>query len=377
MSGGLALFPAAELGLERLQRCGTDTLRRCSRELPNTLNMAASNLARTASNPNLLDSVRTIGPEELAQRLAGMQKQPIMLDCRSFIDYNLNHIDGALNVSCSDRFSKKRLQQGKASLADLVPNKEGRDILMNRLSREIIVYDESTSEPEQIQPSQPLHVVLDSLFKEGRQAAILKGGLKEFKEQHESLCANSLRKVSSAFGGVPVEECETPDIDSEPPSLVLPFMYLGNERDAADIRTLLRLNIGYILNVTSHIPLHHEGFCGIKYKRLPATDSQHQNLLQYFEEAFEFIDEARSSGRNLLIHCQAGVSRSATIAIGYIMKHTRMTMMDAYKFVKNKRTVISPNLNFMGQLVEYETALNIGLTPRVLYPRLRGLETSV
>ncbi|KAG0696230.1 Dual specificity protein phosphatase 10 [Chionoecetes opilio] len=73
-------------------------------------------------------------------------------------------------------------------------------------------------------------------------------------------------------------------------------------------------------------------------------------------------DEARQSGARVLVHCQAGVSRSPTIVIAYLMKHTRMTMVDSYKYVKARRIIISPNLNFMGQLVEWETALQANKT---------------
>lgn len=88
-------------------------------------------------------------------------------------------------------------------------------------------------------------------------------------------------------------------------------------------------------------------------------------------------EEAHQAGMGLLIHCQAGVSRSATIVIAYLMKHTWMTMTDAYKFVKTRRPIISPNLNFMGQLLEFEEDLNNGITPRILTPKLIGVETVV
>ena len=70
-----------------------------------------------------------------------------------------------------------------------------------------------------------------------------------------------------------------------------------------------------------------------------------------------FSDEARNASCNVLIHCQAGVSRSATIVVAYLMHHKKMSMDDAYRLVKAKRSVISPNFNFMGQLMEYEQAL--------------------
>ena len=55
-----------------------------------------------------------------------------------------------------------------------------------------------------------------------------------------------------------------------------------------------------------------------------------------------------------MIHCLAGISRSPTLAIAYLMKHLHLNSEQAYKFVKEKRTTISPNFNFLGQLYEYE-----------------------
>uniref|UniRef100_A0A4W5QYW2 protein-tyrosine-phosphatase n=1 Tax=Hucho hucho TaxID=62062 RepID=A0A4W5QYW2_9TELE len=151
-------------------------------------------------------------------------------------------------------------------------------------------------------------------------------------------------------------------------SPILPFLFLGNERDAQDLDLLLRLNISYVVNVTTHLPLYHLGSGLVHYKRLPATDNSKQNLRQYFEEVFDHLfsstEEAHQSGRGVLIHCQAGVSRSATIVIAYLMKHTLMTMTDAYKYVRGRRPVVSPNLNFMGQLLEFERDLNSGRDTR-------------
>ena len=50
--------------------------------------------------------------------------------------------------------------------------------------------------------------------------------------------------------------------------------------------------------------------------------------------------------------------RYFTVAIAYAMRHLQMTFDDAFRYyVKSKWFFISPNLNFLGQLLEYERQL--------------------
>uniref|UniRef100_A0A8D0AZA5 Dual specificity protein phosphatase 10 n=1 Tax=Salvator merianae TaxID=96440 RepID=A0A8D0AZA5_SALMN len=340
-----------------------------------------------------LPSIKIIYPNDLAKKMTKCTKShqgPVIIDCRPFMEYNKSHIQGAVHINCSDKISRRRLQQGKITVLDLISCREGKDSFKRIFSKEIVVYDENTNEPSRVIPSQPLHIVLESLKREGKEPLVLKGGLSSFKQNHENLCDNSLQLQECPEGGggggggaaavtctLPQSIPTTPDIENAELTPILPFLFLGNEQDAQDLEKMQRLNIGYIINVTTHLPLYHYEKGLFNYKRLPATDSNKQNLRQYFEEAFEFIEEAHQCGKGLLIHCQAGVSRSATIVIAYLMKHTRMTMTDAYKFVKGKRPIISPNLNFMGQLLEFEEDLNNGVTPRILTPKLIGVETVV
>lgn len=69
-------------------------------------------------------------------------------------------------------------------------------------------------------------------------------------------------------------------------------------------------------------------------------------------------DEAEKNGGRVLVHCQAGVSRSSTIAIAYVMVRLSMTMLEAFQFVKSKRPIVAPNFNFMGQLLDFEGSLS-------------------
>ena len=44
------------------------------------------------------------------------------------------------------------------------------------------------------------------------------------------------------------------------------------------------------------------------------------NLSQHFEDTWTFLEEARGQGAKVLVHCVAGVSRSATVVIAYLMQ---------------------------------------------------------
>lgn len=70
----------------------------------------------------------------------------------------------------------------------------------------------------------------------------------------------------------------------------------------------------------------------------------------------EFIDFALQNG-NCLVHCFAGVSRSATMVIVYLMKKNGWTYFQAHAFVKKRRSVIWPNPGFVRQMKNYENKL--------------------
>lgn len=59
----------------------------------------------------------------------------------------------------------------------------------------------------------------------------------------------------------------------------------------------------------------------------------------------------------MLVHCFAGVSRSATIVIAYLMQEHGLAYRDALAFVKQKRNHIHPNEGFKRQLQSFQREL--------------------
>ncbi|KAJ8347706.1 hypothetical protein SKAU_G00262950 [Synaphobranchus kaupii] len=374
-------------------------------------------------------SVRTIWPEDLAKKMTRSKTQPgysgvgmglgpgsvhthhnqsdingtspVILDCRNLLEFTRSQL--------TDNAGRRRLQQGKMAVLDFIGSGSGQDVGRDSLKRlwtkegdmgdfnglddEIGVprspspRSPSPQSPPSYSPLSSAHATLTKPKARDRESGrtlpsahslhLVLNSLNREQDEVNGRVHLSLPLSSSLPASLSDESMMTPDVENATISPILPFLFLGNERDAQDLDLLLRLNIGFVVNVTTHLPLYHLDSGLVHYKRLPATDNSRQNLRQYFEEVFEFIEEAHQTGRGVLVHCQAGVSRSATIVIAYLMKHTLMTMMDAYKYVRGRRPVVSPNLNFMGQLLEFERDLNSGVTPRILTPKLSGLETQV
>mgnify|MGYP002078611109 CR=1 FL=1 len=56
---------------------------------------------------------------------------------------------------------------------------------------------------------------------------------------------------------------------------------------------------------------------------------------------------------NVYVHCYAGVSRSVTIVVAYIMKYWGWNVENSISFVQAKRVVAKPNQGFMEQLKKF------------------------
>jgi len=154
--------------------------------LPNSPCSESSTLQRTL----VMKQAGTITGDGLAKRLQKGSKHGrnfLLLDCRPFIAYNVSHIKGAINVNCCDRFNRKRLQQGKASLADLATTKEGKEMLKKRNWKEVVVYDDSSEDLSSLPFSHTLFLVINSLVEDLRQPIMLIGGLRCFQVSFLSL----------------------------------------------------------------------------------------------------------------------------------------------------------------------------------------------
>ncbi|XP_033213934.1 dual specificity protein phosphatase 15 [Belonocnema kinseyi] len=133
---------------------------------------------------------------------------------------------------------------------------------------------------------------------------------------------------------------------------VLSGLYVGNYRDSKDAAQLERYEITHILAIHDAARRLHSDK---HYLCILAADTPDQNLSQYFSLCNDFIHAARLRGGNVLIHCLAGMSRSVTVAVAYIMSTTNLSWKDALKVVRVGRAVANPNVGFQQQLEDFES----------------------
>ncbi|ELR47399.1 Dual specificity protein phosphatase 22, partial [Bos mutus] len=126
---------------------------------------------------------------------------------------------------------------------------------------------------------------------------------------------------------------------------------LSSVTDARDAEQLSKNKVTHILSVHDSARPMLEG---VKYLCIPAADSPSQNLTRHFKESIKFIHECRLQGEGCLVHCLAGVSRSVTLVVAYIMTVTDFGWEDALHTVRAGRSCANPNLGFQRQLQEFE-----------------------
>lgn len=146
-------------------------------------------------------------------------------------------------------------------------------------------------------------------------------------------------------------------------------LYLCGAR-AINIDKLRDLGITTIFNVTIELPSLL--IDKTEYVKISIEDSPSANLSQYFDKVADKIDEVRRRGGKVLVHCVAGVSRSASLCIAYLMKHKNMQLRRAYLHVKARRPIIRPNPGFFRQLVEFEMRLYGCPTVRMVWNEAAG-----
>ncbi|KAI0210875.1 Dual specificity protein phosphatase 26 [Lamellibrachia satsuma] len=142
---------------------------------------------------------------------------------------------------------------------------------------------------------------------------------------------------------------------SKSASRLLDHLYIGGEEQASDVNYLRSIGITHVVNCASGYTNTGPDFYGkdFGYMGFDAEDDWTYDIMQHFQQVYDFIEKARLSGGKVLIHCLMGVNRSGVLAVAYCMLHKNMGPISAAKFVKESRKMVLINNGFQRRLITF------------------------
>lgn len=132
-------------------------------------------------------------------------------------------------------------------------------------------------------------------------------------------------------------------------------LFIGNEEAANNLEWLNSSGITHVINCAKEIPNFYDGT--LRYLRLDLGDGQSEintedDLHRVAEGSYRYISSVlrRDPKIKILVHCRAGISRSASIVVYYLMRKMGLSYDQALKYLRDRRPIVSPNAWYEKQL---------------------------
>jgi protein-tyrosine phosphatase len=148
---------------------------------------------------------------------------------------------------------------------------------------------------------------------------------------------------------------------------IVPGVWLGNRRAALNDKWLKEKNITVVFNATKDIPFSPS----IKKQyRIPIDDNlqseEIRNMTLWSHEIVYKVLQETNKGNIILIHCFAGMQRSAIILAMYLIVKYGMTWQQAINYIKGIRPIaFTPAANFKNSLIEFDRSYHQEIMPHL------------
>jgi hypothetical protein len=153
---------------------------------------------------------------------------------------------------------------------------------------------------------------------------------------------------------------------------IVPGLWLGNRHAAADTKFAADKKIRAVFNCSKDIPFQ----AGIpRQYRVPVDDSRQEPDISNMEKwsleiVYKIANElrrARQEGSAVLVHCAAGMQRSAASVAMYLIATENITTDQAVSFIRSKREIaFLPEANFERSIRGFEATFNRDIRPKLV-----------
>lgn len=129
---------------------------------------------------------------------------------------------------------------------------------------------------------------------------------------------------------------------------IIPRLWLGNRHAALDSDWLAQQNIQVVFNATKNIPFHPNI---VHQYRIPVDDNLEEveinNMTRWSPEIVYKVLHEYNTGKTILVHCAAGMQRSAAIVAMTLIAMTRKPKDEVIANIRMKRRIaFFPAINF-------------------------------
>lgn len=167
-------------------------------------------------------------------------------------------------------------------------------------------------------------------------------------DEDDTLCRALNDLVRSAIRGA--------DHKEGPAKLADWGLYIGGIREAEDLESLRAHGICAVVNAAPDV-VHVNYPEGWVTLTVDAEDDPAYPLLEaHLEPVSEFLNEQRAQRRPVLLHCFAGMNRSAALCAAYLLARDRMDLFTVVRLISERRGWILSNDGFVRQLVHLAKA---------------------
>ncbi|MDY6778118.1 MAG: dual specificity protein phosphatase [Candidatus Nanohaloarchaea archaeon] len=129
---------------------------------------------------------------------------------------------------------------------------------------------------------------------------------------------------------------------------VADHVYVGDYRDAQQEQRLKEAGISTVINLSKRPSPELDG---IETIHLPLDDSW-KNEQEAFNRAFETVLDNISEEKNVLIHCNMGVSRSVSVTAAAIAARDGMSLREALHQIEEQHPRANPHPRLVEQAEE-------------------------
>jgi protein-tyrosine phosphatase len=144
-------------------------------------------------------------------------------------------------------------------------------------------------------------------------------------------------------------------------SPITPTMYLGARPKPEHMPELKEAGVTHVVSCLKEDESPQMAFLHRDFRHLfiGVRDGVHQDIAGTFPQFFDFAEAATTGSpkAKLFVHCEVGVSRSASLVTAWLMKTKGMSFFDAVSHVRSKRAQVLPNIGFASQLQRLEHEL--------------------